>query len=119
MGRLWLLTAAASCIDGGGPTLDLTQGSPWPIVDRVAMPGTTKKQVPAVEGLFTVDEPPHLIGGRLIETGGYCFPKDLGGADPGASGGAVEEVLLSHRGKIWSFRHVQRDSFSNYHRSYV
>ena len=67
------------------------------------MSGTTKNRVPAVEGLFTVDEPPHLIGGRLIETGGYCFPKDLGGADPGVPDGAVEEVLLSRRGKIWSF----------------
>ena len=63
----------------------------------------TKARVPAVEGLFTMDDPPHLIGGRLSETGGYCFPKDLGGSDPAASGGEVDEVLLSRTGLIWSF----------------
>ena len=67
------------------------------------MPGTKKKQLPAVEGLFTMDDQPRLIGGRIVETGGYCFPKDLGGSDPVACTGKVEEVLLSREGKIWSF----------------
>jgi hypothetical protein len=69
------------------------------------MPDTApaKTRVPAVEGLFTTDDPPHLIGGRLAGTGGYCFPRDLGGADPAAPAGDVEEVLLSRTGTIWSF----------------
>ena len=67
------------------------------------MSGTMKKQLPAVEGLFTMDDQPRLIGGRIVETGGYCFPKDLGGSDPAACTGRVDEVLLSREGKIWSF----------------
>ena len=67
------------------------------------MSGTMKKQLPAVDGLFTMDDQPRLIGGRIVETGGYCFPKNLGGSDPVASTGQVEEVLLSREGKIWSF----------------
>ena len=67
------------------------------------MSGTMKKQLPAVAGLFTMDDQPRLIGGRIVETGGYCFPKDLGGSDPVACTGKVEEVLLSREGKLWSF----------------
>ena len=63
----------------------------------------TKTRVPAVEGLFTLDDPPHLIGGHLTATGGYCFPKDLVGSDPAAPGAGVDEVLLSRTGRIWSF----------------
>ena len=62
-----------------------------------------KTRVPAVEGLFTMDEAdPHLIAGRA-PNGSYCFPKDLGGGDPYAPVGPVEEVLLSNRGRIWSY----------------
>ncbi|MEC8999862.1 MAG: OB-fold domain-containing protein [Actinomycetota bacterium] len=63
---------------------------------------TTKRRIPAVEGFFTMDDEPSLIGGRL-ESGGYCFPRHLGGSDPRLSPGEVEEVLLSRRGRIWSF----------------
>lgn len=62
-----------------------------------------KRRVAAVEGLFTLDEEPRLIGGRLTGAGGYCFPKSLGGADPATPAGEVEEVLLSRRGRIWSY----------------
>ena len=63
---------------------------------------TERARVPAVEGFFTMGDEPQLIGGRL-ETGGYCFPLHLGGSDPRCPAGAVEEVLLSRRGRIWSF----------------
>ena len=59
-------------------------------------------RLPAVEGFFTMGDDPQLIGGRL-ETGGYCFPVHLGGSDPRRPAGAVEEVLLSRYGTIWSF----------------
>ena len=63
---------------------------------------TTRQRVPAVEGFFTMDDEPSLIGGRL-DSGGYCFPHHLGGSDPRQPSGDVEEVLLSRRGRIWSF----------------
>jgi uncharacterized OB-fold protein len=62
-----------------------------------------KTRVPAVEGLFTMDEgDPHLIAGRA-PNGSYFFPKDLGGSDPYSPLGPIEEVLLSNRGRIWSY----------------
>lgn len=64
----------------------------------------TKTRVPAVAGLHTMDAEPHLIGGKIPGRETYFFPKHLAGGDP-AVGGAVEleEVLLSRRGKIWSY----------------
>ncbi len=68
---------------------------------------TRKKRVPAVEGLFTLDEDePCLIGGKTVGRDSYCFPKDLGGTDPAAAG-EIEEVLLSRHGTIWSFSDSQ------------
>lgn len=62
-----------------------------------------KTRVPAVEGLFTMDEAnPRLIGGKA-PNGSYCFPKDLGGTDPYSPLGDIEEVQLSNRGRIWSY----------------
>ena len=62
-----------------------------------------KIEIPAVEGFFTIEEEPHLIGGRFKKSGSYCFPKDLGGSDPNFPEDEVEEVLLSRFGKIWSY----------------
>jgi len=63
----------------------------------------TKLRVPAVEGLFTMDEAaPHLIGGRGSDRDSYFFPKDMAGADPGAGSERVE-VLLSRFGTVWSY----------------
>jgi uncharacterized OB-fold protein len=64
---------------------------------------STKTRVPAVEGLFTMDEAaPQLIGGRSA-SGSYFFPKALAGGDPTAATSDLEEVLLSRRGRIWSY----------------
>ncbi len=63
-----------------------------------------KTRVPAVEGMFTMDDPPHLIGGRGVSRESYFFPKDMAGGDPACVGDAQrEEVLLSRHGKIWSY----------------
>ena len=62
-----------------------------------------KERIAAVPGLFTIDDPPHLIGGRMRSSVAYCFPKDLGGSDPSVSIDQVEEVLLSRKGIIWSY----------------
>lgn len=68
---------------------------------------TAKTRVPAVEGIFTMDEQnPRLIGGKGIGRESYFFPKDLAGADPaGIAMGTPEreEVLLSSTGTVWSY----------------
>ncbi len=61
-------------------------------------------RVPAVEGLFTLDEhAPHLIGGKVPGTESYFFPMHTAGADPSVGSVPLEEVLLSRRGRIWSY----------------
>ena len=64
-----------------------------------------KNRVPAVEGMFTMDEEtPHLIGGRGRTRESYFFPKDMAGGDPACvADDDREEVLLSRVGKVWSF----------------
>jgi uncharacterized OB-fold protein len=63
-----------------------------------------KIRVPAVEGMFTMQEPPHLIGGRGGSRGSYFFPKDLAGGDPACMAeDEREEVPLSRTGAIWSY----------------
>ncbi len=71
----------------------------------------SKTQVPAVEGLFTMDSnAPQLIGGKGKSRDSYFFPKDLAGRDPACiddvdsdGNSQIEEVLLSNKGKVWSF----------------
>ena len=63
-----------------------------------------KTTVPAVEGLFTMDlDEPHLIGGKGRTRDSYFFPKALAGSDPACLGDERQEVLLSRRGKVWSY----------------
>ena len=64
-----------------------------------------KNRVPAVEGMFTMDDDtPHLIGGIGRTRGSYFFPKDMAGGDPACvADDDREEVLLSRFGKVWSF----------------
>lgn len=63
-----------------------------------------RTQVAAVEGLFTLDsDEPRLIGGRARSRGSYFFPKGLAGSDPACLGDEIDEVLLSRRGRLWSF----------------
>lgn len=63
-----------------------------------------KTPLPAVAGLHTMDDEPHLIGGKVPGRETYFFPKHLAGGDPAVGGGVeLEEVLLSRRGKIWSY----------------
>ena len=58
-----------------------------------------KTRVPAVEGLFTMDEgDPHLIAGRA-PNGSYFFPKDLGGSDPYSASKACTELVSGAYGR--------------------
>jgi len=61
-------------------------------------------RVPVVEGMHTTEGEPHLIGAKLAGRETYFFPKHLAGGDPAVSGPQdLEEVLLSRRGKVWSY----------------
>jgi len=64
-----------------------------------------KERVPAVQGWFTMDmKEPNLIGSRCQACGSYFFPKETAFCrNPNCSGSNFEEVLLSRKGKLWSF----------------
>jgi uncharacterized OB-fold protein len=61
--------------------------------------------VPAVDGWFTTDDDPHLIGARCPSCGTYAFPPELSACpNPNCeSFDELERVPLSRRGRVWSF----------------
>ena len=65
------------------------------------------KEILVGEGLFvrpqSPSEEPHLIGSKCINCGEVTFPKQLWCAN---CGGEAEELLLSARGKLYSFTNV-------------
>ncbi len=64
----------------------------------------SKTRVPAIEGWFTMDEEPRLLGLRDPETNTYFFPRDKAvSRPPQAAGTELEEVELGRRGKLWSY----------------
>jgi uncharacterized OB-fold protein len=64
----------------------------------------SRTRVPAVEGWFTLDDPPHLIGTRCTGSGTYFFPPERTmSRAPGYADAELEEVLLSRTGKLWSY----------------
>ena len=64
----------------------------------------SKKRVPAIEGWFTLDDAPQLIGLRDAESGTCFFPKDVAvSRAPGYDHVELEEVRLSRTGKLWSY----------------
>ena len=63
-----------------------------------------KPRVPAIEGWFTMDEKPQLLGRRDPGSGSCFFPKDVAvSAVPGRAGAELEEVKLSRTGRLWSY----------------
>jgi len=65
---------------------------------------STKPQVPVLDGWFTLEEKPHLIGTRCTKCGTYYFPRQsLFCKNPACDGEQFEEVKLSRTGKVWSF----------------
>lgn len=63
-----------------------------------------EQQVPAVAGWFTTGDEPALVGARGVESGSYFFPHAVAvSANPHAPFEEREEVLLSRRGKVWSY----------------
>lgn len=65
---------------------------------------STKPQVPVLEGWFTLEEKPHLIGTKCVKCGTYYFPRQsLFCKNPACDSEQFEEVKLSRTGKVWSF----------------
>ena len=61
-------------------------------------------RVPAVEGWFTLDDEPALIGSKCVACGTYTFPKKSGLCpNPHCDSEQHDEVPLSRRGRIWSY----------------
>ncbi|MCZ7630698.1 MAG: OB-fold domain-containing protein [Microthrixaceae bacterium] len=77
------------------------------------MSTATTRRRPAVEGWFTMPEPgtgesPHLIGTRCAGSGTFFFPPErVMSRAPGFAGSQLEEVLLSNRGRLWSWTDAQ------------
>ena len=64
----------------------------------------SKNRVPAIEGWFTLEDEPHLLGLHDVESGTYFFPKDVAvSRAPGFDQVELEEVALSRTGKLWSY----------------
>jgi len=95
------------------------------------MVSATPERVPIEEGLFTwPSDSPQLIASRCTACGDLAFPRQH--SCPACSSEAVEELLLSRRGKVWTWtiQHFpppippyagsgDRDSFVPYGVAYV
>ena len=63
-----------------------------------------KPRVPAVEGWFTDDGEPRLLGNRCTTCGTYFFPKaSFLCRNPHCDGTELVEAPLSRRGRVWSY----------------
>jgi uncharacterized OB-fold protein len=63
-----------------------------------------RTRVPAIEGWFTLDDEPHLLGTRCVGSGTYFFPPETTmSRAPGFADSELEPVQLSRTGKIWSY----------------
>jgi uncharacterized OB-fold protein len=58
----------------------------------------------AIEGWFTLDHTPHLLGAKCQQCGTYYFPKHISFCrNPHCESEEFTEVPLSRSGKIWSY----------------
>jgi uncharacterized OB-fold protein len=63
-----------------------------------------KTRSPAVDGWFTTDSTPALLGTRCTTCGTYFFPPETRFCrNPTCDGTELEAVPLSRRGRVWSF----------------
>jgi uncharacterized OB-fold protein len=64
--------------------------------------------VPAIDGWFTTDDEPALLGNRCTTCGTVFFPKaSFFCRNPACDGEEFAETPLSRRGRIWSFTDAQ------------
>ena len=72
------------------------------------MSDTRLKQAPAIDGWFTIDDAPALLGNRCTTCGTVFFPKaSFFCGNPACNGEQFDEVRLSRRGRIWSYTDAQ------------
>jgi hypothetical protein len=65
---------------------------------------TSTSAVPAIEGWFTTDDEPHLLGTRCSACGTYFFPREeVFCRNPSCSSTDLPEARLSRTGKVWSY----------------
>lgn len=65
---------------------------------------TTKTERPVIDGWFTTDGEPRLLGNRCKECGTYVFPRlVLACPNPACAGTEFDQVPLSRRGRVWSY----------------
>lgn len=66
---------------------------------------SSKPQVPAIEGWYTLDkDQPHLIGTQCTACKTYFFPRQTSFCrNPDCEGTEFVDVQLSRTGKIWSY----------------
>ena len=63
-----------------------------------------RTRVAAIEGWYTLDEAPHLLGSRCRSCGTYFFPRLMSYCrNPVCESTVFEDVELSRTGRIWSF----------------
>jgi uncharacterized OB-fold protein len=64
--------------------------------------------VPAIDGWFTVDDEPTLLGNKCTTCGTVFFPKaSFFCRNPACDGAEFEETRLSRQGRVWSFTDAQ------------
>ena len=64
----------------------------------------SSRAVPAIEGWFTIDEEPRLLGRRCPACGTVAFPPTVAWCpNPGCAGEQLEVVPLSRRARVWSY----------------
>jgi uncharacterized protein len=64
----------------------------------------TKSAVPAVDGWFTTDGAPALLGSRCRTCGTYAFPRETSFCrNPDCDGQEFDQTPLSRRGHVWSY----------------
>jgi len=67
-----------------------------------------RERQPAIEGWFTIDEEPVLLGNRCTSCGTVFFPKaSFFCRNPSCAGDEFAETPLSRTGRIWSFTDAQ------------
>lgn len=67
-------------------------------------PSPSPTRQPAIEGWFSRDGEPRLLGSRCTACGTVFFPKETFACrNPHCGSRALEETPLSNRGTLWSF----------------
>lgn len=68
------------------------------------MTSSRLERVPAVEGWFTLEDEPRLIGSRCDACGTYVFPPRSGSCpNPSCASEELEATPLSRTGRVWSY----------------